>query len=322
MTKKKILFGTIFFLGIISVITYYFMSDKTEGLKLYGSIDLKTVHLAFEEAGRVEKLLVSEGEEVEQGAILAQLDEQRYKIAHQKAQSSLETARAELYLLEAGPRPQEVDVAKAKLQAASEQFLLSTRLCERQKKMGAATSVTQRDQVCSKVKVDRALVREAQKSLDLVLAGARIEELEIARARVKQAEVELVDAQRALDNCLLKAPSKGVIRARLKEPGDMVNATVPVFELALNNPLWARVYVDEVNLGKVSTGQSVKVMVDSYPGQEFEATVGFISSVAEFTPKTVQTEAVRTSLVYEVRLTVLDPNQQLRLGMPVTAKIQ
>lgn len=102
----------------------------------------------------------------------------------------------------------------------------------------------------------------------------------------------------------------------------MVSANAPIVELALMNPLWARVYIDEVNLGKIAMGQSVKLSVDSYPDQVFDATVGFISTVAEFTPKTVQTEAIRTHLVYEVRLTVDDPNGMLRLGMPVTAQLQ
>ena len=101
----------------------------------------------------------------------------------------------------------------------------------------------------------------------------------------------------------------------------MVNATSPVYEMALMNPLWARVYIDEPNLGRITMGQKVALTVDSFPEKTFEATVGFISSVAEFTPKTVQTEAIRTHLVYEVRLTVSDPQGELRLGMPVTARL-
>ena len=101
----------------------------------------------------------------------------------------------------------------------------------------------------------------------------------------------------------------------------VIERIFPVFELALMQPLWARVYIDESHLGQIAMGQSVEVTVDSFPNERFSATVGFISSVAEFTPKTVQTEALRTHLVYEVRLTVDDPQHLLRLGMPVTAKL-
>ena len=134
-------------------------------------------------------------------------------------------------------------------------------------------------------------------------------------------EYEKDIAQRALENCTLLSPSEGVIRTRLREKGDMVSAQSAVYELALMNPLWARVWVDEVNLGRVAPGQKVRVKVDSYPDQTFEAVVGFVSSVAEFTPKTVQTEDLRTSLVYEVRATVADPQGLLRLGMPVTVEL-
>lgn len=188
--------------------------------------------------------------------------------------------------------------------------------------MGAATSVMRRDQACSQMKVDQSLLHEAQKTLDLVLAGTRQEEIDVAKARVQQAQTVLADAKRALENCTLRSPGEGVIRSRMKEPGDMVSANAPIVELALMNPLWARVYIDEVNLGKIAMGQSVKLTVDSYPDQVFDATVGFISTVAEFTPKTVQTEAIRTHLVYEVRLTVSDSSGLLRLGMPVTAQLQ
>ena len=85
-------------------------------------------------------------------------------------------------------------------------------------------------------------------------------------------------------------------------------------------PMWVRAWIDEVNLGKIAVGQKVKVFSDSYPQEPLEGTVGFVSTVAEFTPKTVQTEALRTALVYEVRVTVQDPLHRLRLGMPATVQ--
>lgn len=101
----------------------------------------------------------------------------------------------------------------------------------------------------------------------------------------------------------------------------MVSAASPVYEVALMEPMWVRAWIDEVNLGKIAVGQKVKVFSDSYPQEPFEGTVGFVSTVAEFTPKTVQTEALRTALVYEVRVTVQDPLHRLRLGMPATVQL-
>ena len=101
----------------------------------------------------------------------------------------------------------------------------------------------------------------------------------------------------------------------------MVSSAAPVVEMALMNPLWVRAWVDEVNLDKVKPGMTVTVVSDSYPDRTFKGTVGFVSTVAEFTPKSVQTEAVRTSLVYEVRVTVTEASDFLRLGMPVTVNL-
>ena len=108
------------------------------------------------------------------------------------------------------------------------------------------------------------------------------------------------------------------MRTRILEPGDMASPQKPVFTLAITDPKWVRAYVSEPDLGKVHPGMAASVAVDSFPNRRFDGWVGFISSVAEFTPKSVQTEELRTSLVYEVRVFVKDPSDELRLGMPAT----
>ena len=95
----------------------------------------------------------------------------------------------------------------------------------------------------------------------------------------------------------------------------------PVFALALTQPKWVRVYVSEPDLGRVKPGMAASVVTDSRPGQSIAGKVGYISSVAEFTPKSVQTEELRTSLVYEVRVLVDDPQDVLRLGQPATVHL-
>jgi HlyD family secretion protein len=92
----------------------------------------------------------------------------------------------------------------------------------------------------------------------------------------------------------------------------------PVFSLAITDPKWIRAYVAETDLGKIHPGIAASVMVDSFPNRRFAGWIGFISPVAEFTPKAVQIEELRTSLVYEVRVFVKDPSDELRLGMPAT----
>ena len=317
--KKKVAIAAVV-LALCAAAGYYFYSQEDE-LKLYGSIDMRTVELAFEESGRLESLSVEEGSSVKAGDVIGMLDQSRYRIARDQALSDVGVAKANLDLLLAGPRIEEIDVANAKLKAAEAQLVLSDRTCRRERSLKNASSQLAKDQACYTAQVDRANRDEAKRTLEMLQAGTRAEEIEVARAELAASKTRLADAERALGNCRLVAPADGVVRTRMKEPGDMVSSNSPIFEIALMNPLWARVYIDEVHLGQIKMGQEVAVSVDSYPDRSFAATVGFISSVAEFTPKTVQTEAIRTNLVYEVRLTVRDPEGLLRLGMPVTARL-
>lgn len=323
MFRKKVLAMLVVLGAAAGLGCKYFLSHsaQTEPLRIYGSVDMRTISLAFEEAGRIESVDVEEGDTVKAGETLARLQPDRYVIALSNAEAALQVRRKELDLLLAGSRPQEVDAARATYKAYQASADLNSRLCQRQQKLGQATTEQLVDQACSQARVSQAQALAARKNLDLLLAGTRIEQIDVARANVKLAEVQKQDAERALRNCELKAPSDAVVRSRSKEKGDMVSASTPVYELALMDPLWVRAWIDEVNLGRIRIGQKVKIYCDSFPETVFEGIVGFVSTVAEFTPKTVQTEALRTSLVYEVRLTVDDPHQHLRLGMPVSVEL-
>jgi HlyD family secretion protein len=119
----------------------------------------------------------------------------------------------------------------------------------------------------------------------------------------------------------LFAPSNATVRTRIMEPGEMASPTKPVFSLAITDPKWVRVYVPETNLGQVHPGARAAVTVDAFPKRRFPGWIGFVSPSAEFTPKSVETPDLRTNLVYEVRVFVLDPDDDLRLGMPATVHI-
>ncbi|MFO7986143.1 MAG: efflux RND transporter periplasmic adaptor subunit, partial [Desulfatiglandaceae bacterium] len=128
-------------------------------------------------------------------------------------------------------------------------------------------------------------------------------------------------ARQRLSDTHLYAPAPGIIRDRILEPGDMAFPQVPVFTLALTDPLWVRAYVPEPSLGKIAPGMHAEVTTDSYPGKIYPGWIGFISPTAEFTPKNVETPDLRTRLVYEVRIYICNPQGELRLGMPATVSI-
>ena len=124
----------------------------------------------------------------------------------------------------------------------------------------------------------------------------------------------------------LYAPEDGIIMVRVIEPGSNVQKGQPVYTMAKTNPVWVRAYVNEKDLGNIKYGQGVNVYTDTVNPQtgkkrEYKGQIGYISPVAEFTPKTVQSTDTRTDLVYRIRVYINDIDEYLRQGMPVTIKI-
>jgi HlyD family secretion protein len=168
--------------------------------------------------------------------------------------------------------------------------------------------------------VARAKLNFEEKSLRLAENGPRAEDIAEAGASLLAQQRGLEQLRNQLCDAELKSPIQAVVNRRFLEPGDMASPQRAVFSLAVLSPKWVRAYVSETDLGRVRQGMSAVVHADSHPDEEIAGTVGFISSVAEFTPKTVETPELRTSLVYEIRIYVEDLKNRLRLGMPVTVE--
>jgi HlyD family secretion protein len=145
--------------------------------------------------------------------------------------------------------------------------------------------------------------------------------LDAASAHQDADAAQLALLRQQLKDSELLAPSDATVRSRVMEPGEMASPARAVYTLAETDPKWVRVYVAETDLAKIHPGMRADVSVDAFPGHAFPGWVGFVSSVAEFTPKNIETEDLRTSLVYEVRVFVHDPGDDLRLGMPATVRI-
>ena len=139
-----------------------------------------------------------------------------------------------------------------------------------------------------------------------------------ARAELEGAEANLAAARRSLRDAELKAPADGVVLSRVREAGAIVSPSDVVYVVSLPDPVWVRAYVAEPDLGRIRPGMAVDVFTDSAPGKPYRGSVGFISPVAEFTPKSVETPELRTSFVYRLRVRIEDADTGLRQGMPVT----
>jgi HlyD family secretion protein len=292
-------------------------------LILYGNVDIRQVDLAFNGSERVATLLVQEGDPVEKGQLLATLETHKLKAAVMHSRAQRDAQRQVVARLEAGSRPEEIRKAQAQWDAAKIDANNAVVNYHRLQTLREhdATTPQDVDNARTQAEAAQANARAAKETFDLAMAGSRKEDIAAAQATLQAYDAQLVIAERDLADANLYAPTAGVIQNRILEPGDMASPQVPVYALALTNPVWVRAYVPESALGKIHLGMAATVSTDSFPGKVYEGWVGFISPTAEFTPKSVETTEVRTALVYQVRIYVKNPENELRLGMPATVTI-
>jgi HlyD family secretion protein len=328
LTKQKRIFALLVVVIAVVITGYSYWQhnraqEQSDHLLLRGNVDIREVSLAFNAAERISALSAQEGDFVHAGQVLAELDTSRLRQAVDRAAGQVEAQRQVVLRLERGSRPEEIRKARAEVVAAEVTARNAERTWTRQKVLNEK-GLAPDDAVDN----TRAALEEAEARLDatrealnLSLAGSREEDIASARATLDAMEADLALARRNLEEAQLKAPADGIIRNRLAEPGDMASPQTPVFSLALTEPLWVRAYVPGPELGRIWPGMRAQVHTDSYPEQSYAGWVGFISPTAEFTPKTVETERVRTDLMYQVRVYVCDPRGELRLGMPAQVSL-
>ena len=295
-------------------------------LVLYGNVDLRQVALAFPASERVARVLAEEGQRVQAGQVLAELDTRGLRLRLAEAEAQAGAQQQVLARLKAGTRPEELAQARARTSAAQAEAELARQQLDRvlavqQDSNGRAVSQQDVDAARARGKSAQAALEQARQGQELARHGPRREDIAQAQAQLDAANAAIALLQHQLGEASLKAPVDAIVRARLMEAGDMAAPQRPVYTLAIADPKWVRTYVREADLGRIKPGAAASISIDSQPGKPLAGKVGYISSVAEFTPKTVQTEDLRTSLVYEVRVLADDKADVLRMGMPATVRI-
>jgi HlyD family secretion protein len=295
-------------------------------LRLYGNVDLRQIELPFNGYERISAVLVQEGDHVTQGQLLARLDTGRLAPQVAKAEADLAAQAQSVDRLHHGNRPEEIAQARANLDAAAADAENARAQFARLRALSDSSSgraVSRQDMDTGRAALDTADARLAvnRKALALELAGPRKEDVAQGEAQLRADLAQLALVQQQLKDADLLAPQNAVVRSRIVEPGEIASPQKAAFTLAITDPKWVRVYVAETDLGGVREGLNASVTVDAFRGRRFAGWVGFISPVAEFTPKSVETTELRSSLVYEVRVFVRDPDDELRLGMPATVHL-
>ncbi|MBX6363915.1 MAG: efflux RND transporter periplasmic adaptor subunit, partial [Gemmatimonadetes bacterium] len=284
-----------------------------------GTVEGREADLGFQVAGRVERILVDEGDVVAAGQVLAVLDTAELAARRAGAVAQVAAARAQLAELERGSRPEEVAQARAAAEAARERLENARRDLERiaalQRK--AVVSRQDLDRAELAVEVAQAQDEQARQQLRLVTAGPRPERIEAQRALLRQAEAAVAQLDAALANAVIRAPFPGVVTIRHREPGETLSPGLPVLTVLNPADRWVRIYVPEDRVGRLRLGEPARIASDAFPSRRYAGRVTFIASQAEFTPKNVQTTEERTKLVYAVKVQVTgDPARDLKPGVP------
>jgi len=272
-----------------------------------GTIETDETRVASRYGGRVEKVFAQEGDALDGGQMIVELD-----AAELNARRDL--IAAQLAEAEAGPRKEEIAAAKAEWEAQVTQLELAKADWKRTDDLFAkkVISETERDRMLASAQALEKIVAAAKARYDLLLAGTRPE-------RIAQIRAQLAELDTQLREMRIFAPTHCVLEVLNVKAGDVLAANQPVATLLLTNHIWVRVFVPEPWLGHIKLGDAVKVRVDSFPGKDFGGAVEQIQRSAEFTPRNVQTVGERVKQVFGVKVRLDNADGQLRAGMSADA---
>lgn len=305
-------------------------------IRVNGHAEATETRLAAEAGGRVLTLAVKEGDRVQPQQELMTLDTRDVELAIDRARAERAAADAQLRLLLAGAREEDVRQAQAQVQTASAEMaaakaelesaeqdlarfetLLANNSGSRKQRDDAAT---RRDVARERLSSAASRMLNAEEALAKLKAGARPEEIDAARARVAAVDAQIATLEKARGDATLRSPIGGIVTEKLVEVGEVIAPRAPVLVLVDLDRAWADVFVPEPVVPQIRIGQPATVFTDA-GGPGLQGTISYVSPKAEFTPRNVQTAEERSKLVYRVRIDVDNTDGILKQGMPVEAEI-
>ena len=319
-TKIAAIIGAVVIIGLAvaasrypaAVMEWFAPSKPVRTIMVSGNIEAHESILSFKAVqSRIVELPFDEGQWVKAGTLIARLDDSDYLQQVTISRTTLEVQRRQLAAAEQ-------TLVAAQKTIISDQADLAQKGMDFDRnetlwKQGFVSSAAH-DQSGTTLKQTTAVLER-----DQALQGAAEKNIELVKANVHNAEEAIKLAQITLNYTTLRAPFDGVILVRQAELGEVVMPGTPIVTLADLDHVWLRAYINETDIGKIRFGQDVVVTTDTYPSKKYRGRVSFISSSAEFTPKTVETHAERVTLVYRIRIDISNPTHELVPGMPADA---
>ena len=334
--KKKIII-VVFILLFVSVGLFVYVGQKNQksGELFYsGTIEATQARLSFQVPGRISVVNVEEGQTVKKGQIIAELDRAEFEARYEQASANLDRAQKAKQQLETALEiskktlPAEVSRAEAGLKSARDSMTDAAKNYRRFEELFRNEVVSEKERDALKLQHDVAKSRVVESESLLRMARGNLSRIDAARDDIATAEAQIDVAKAALDQAAvqlgytsLKSPLDGVVTSRNIEPGETVNVGREVITISDLHRVDLKIFVEETTIGKVKPGQKVAVTVDTFPGKVYHGTVSFVSPEGEFTPKIIQTQKERVKLVYLVKVSIPNPDYDLKAGMPADARI-
>ncbi len=285
-----------------------------------GHVEATEVHLAAKVGGRLLEAPLEEGDPVRAGDLVARLEtvDAEHRLAQARAQA--DAADAQLRLLLAGTRAEDLRRAEDQLAQAQAELDAANRDLARLQGLADRGTATEkaRDDAETRQEVAERAVAAARSQLDKLISGPRSQEIEAARAQRSAAEAQVAAIQQQISDATVLAPRDGVVTERVAEPGEVLAPGAPIAVMVDLARPWLDVWVGEPSLATIRIGDTVEVRVDGHD-TALEGTVAFISDVAEFTPKNVQTPEERAKLVFRVKIALDNSDGLFKPGMPADA---
>lgn len=305
-------------------------------VRVSGQVEATDVRVAAQVGGRLLELRAAEGDRVNAGDVIARLDTSDAELALTRSSAERQQVEAQLRLLQAGARVEDIRQAEAQLSAADAdvraaeveraaaqvdvdrfEALVASNSGSRKQRDDA---VTRRDLAGARAEATRGRARSASEALARLRAGSRREDVETARARVAATTAQIAILEKAVTDATVTAPMAGIVTETLADVGEQLQPRAPLLVLTDLDHVWANVYVDEPVVPRLRLGQRATVFTDA-GGPGLPGTVSYISSKAEFTPRNVQTAADRSKLVYRIKVSAANAEGTLKVGMPVEAEL-
>jgi HlyD family secretion protein len=310
----------------VLVISLYLAScGKQEDRDISGSgiIEADEVEVAAETSGKIRVFRVEEGSSVKRGDIIAEIDRSTLELQLEQAKAGMNLAYFQLQDLLSGARPEDIEQSRQAVIQAEENLRVAEDDFNRLSalfKSGSATSKQLEDSRARYISA-QAQQKSALQAMKKLENLARPQEIKQAEARLEQARVSVKLVQKQLDNSTIKSPIDGIITKKVRQEGDFAIPGTILCTMADLNTVHLTIYVSEVDLGKIELHEEAHISIDSYPERAFSGRIVYISPVAQFTPKNVQTRDERVKLVFGVKIQIDNREGIFKQGMPADATL-